>query len=68
LLALVSGGGGSALSTDPRAAAPVSGAAVACRNDRYAAAQNQAICADGRRAYLLVRLRLMVGGKVLTLP
>ena len=43
-------------------------AAVACRNDRYAAAQNQAICADGRRACLLVELRLMVEGKVLTPP
>jgi hypothetical protein len=39
---------------------PPFGAAVACRNDRYAA-QNQAICADGRRACLLVELRLMVG-------
>jgi hypothetical protein len=47
---------------------PPFGVAVACRNDRYAAAQNQAICADGRRACLLVELRLMVGGKVLTLP
>jgi hypothetical protein len=30
------------------------GAAVAWRNDHYAAAQNQAICVGGRRAYLLV--------------